>query len=234
MHQRVASHNLNINPIRNRHSFLSVQEKVWLGLGTILELYPNSEDALKYAGIDFEVMKCPNQHLIDDGRIFISADSSFTYRTDSGEILGSKLGRDYEVVRNTDAFAFFDAIVGGDGIQFETAGALGKGERVFITAKLPGYIAVQGDDLIEKYLFLTTSHDGSGVITAAFTPFRIVCNNTLTMALRNCTSKITFRHTLDARHRMENAPMVLGIASKLTDQLEEIFNLWSKVHIQDT
>ena len=172
--------------------------------------------------------------MLDDGRIITSADSLFPYRIDLGEILGSKLGRDYEVVQNTDAFAFFDAIVGGDGIQFETAGALGKGERVFITAKLPGYIAVQGDDLIEKYLFLTTSHDGSGAITAAFTPVRIVCNNTLTMALRNCTSKITIRHTRDAKHRLENAHMVLGIANKLSDQLEEIFNHWSKVHIRDT
>ena len=95
------------------------------------------------------------------------------------------MGKDYEVVQNMDAFSFFDAIVGGDGIQYETAGALGKGERIFITAKLPNYIKVGNDDLIEQYLFLTTSHDGGGSITAAFTPVRIVCNNTLNAALRN-------------------------------------------------
>ena len=228
------AHNLHFNPVRNEHSFFTVQEKAWHGLGKVVEHYPNSELALRYAGLDFEVLKRPNRHLLDDGTELTSADSFFTYRADTGEVLGSKLGRDYEVVQNTDAFAFFDSIVGGDGIFYETAGALGKGERVFITAKLPGYIMVQKKDLIEKYLFLTTSHDGSGAITAAFTPVRIVCNNTLNMALRNCESRITIRHTKDARNRLESAHRVLGIANRLSDQLEDIFNHWSRVPIRDT
>ena len=91
------------------------------------------------------------------------------------------VGKDYHIVQNIDAFAFFDSIVGGkDGILYETAGALGKGEKIFITAKLPDYIHVGKSDLIEQYLFLTTSHDGGGSITAAFTPVRIVCNNSAT------------------------------------------------------
>ena len=85
------------------------------------------------------------------------------------------VGKDYQVVQNRDAFSFFDSIVEGEGILYETAGALGKGERLFVTAKLPNYIWVGNDDLIEKYLFLTTSHDGFGAITAAFTPVRLVC-----------------------------------------------------------
>ena len=190
------AHNLHFSTLRNEHSFFTVQEKAWHGLGKVIEHYPNSETALRCAGLDFEVLKRPNRHLLDDGTVITSSESFFTYREDTGEILGSKLGRDYEVVQNTDAFAFFDSIVGEDGIFKETAGALGKGKRVFITAKLPGYIMVQNRDLIEKYLFLTTSHDGTGAITAAFTPVRIVCNNTLNMALRNCESRITIRHTL--------------------------------------
>ena len=102
-----------------------------------------------------------------------------TVRTDNDVVFGV-VGKDYVIVQNTEAFSFFDAIVGGDGIQYETAGALGKGERIFITAKLPDYIKVGNDDLIEKYLFLTTSHDGAGSIMAAFTPVRIVCNNSAT------------------------------------------------------
>jgi phage/plasmid-like protein (TIGR03299 family) len=227
------AHNLHFNPLRNEYSFFTVQEKAWHGLGKVVEHYPNSELALRYAGLDFEVLKRPNRHLLDDRTEITSADSFFTYRADTGEVLGSKLGRDYEVVQNTDAFAFFDSIVGGDGIFYETAGALGKGERVFITAKLPGYIMVQKKDLIEKYLFLTTSHDGSGAITAAFTPVRIVCNNTLNMAMRDCESRITIRHTRDARNRLESAHRVLGIANRLSDQLEDIFNHWSRVPIRD-
>ncbi|RZL47814.1 MAG: DUF945 domain-containing protein, partial [Pedobacter sp.] len=164
----------------------------------------------------------------------ISKASYFTYRTDSLEILGDKLGPDYEVVQNTDAFSFFDSIVGGkDGILYETAGALGKGERIFITAKLPDYIRVGYDDLIEKYLFLTTSHDGSGSITAAFTPVRIVCNNTLNAALSNMANCIKIRHTQSAQDKLKQAHKVMGISNRLSDELSQIFNHWAKVRITD-
>jgi phage/plasmid-like protein (TIGR03299 family) len=155
-----------------------------------------------------------------------------TLRTDTEDVLGV-VGKDYEIVQNKDAFTFFDAIVDGEGIMYETAGALGKGERIFITAKLPGYIKVGKDDLIEKYLFLTTSHDGFGSITAAFTPVRIVCNNTLNAALRNCSNCIKIRHTSNAKERLEQAHKVMGIANKLSEDLEGIFNRWVKVTITD-
>jgi len=138
------------------------------------------------------------------------------------------------VVQNVDAFSFFDAIVGGDGIMYETAGALGNGERIFITAKLPDYIKVGNDDLIEKYLFLTTSHDGYGSITVAFTPIRIVCNNTLNMALRNCTNTVKIRHTENAQDRLKEARNVMGISNMLSNQLDTIFNQWAKVRITDS
>lgn len=143
------------------------------------------------------------------------------------------VGRDYEVVQNTEAFNFFDAIVEGEGIQYETAGALGNGERIFITAKLPGYIKVGSDDLIEKYLFLTTSYDGFGSITAAFTPVRTVCQNTLNAALRNCSNRIKISHTQNAKEHLQEAHKVMGISNKLSNELEAIFNHWSKVPITD-
>jgi len=123
--------------------------------------------------------------------------------------------------------------VGGEGIMYETAGALGKGERVFITAKLPGYIKVGKDDLIEQYLFLTTSHNGYGSITAAFTPIRIVCNNTLNAALNNCSNSIKIRHTANAKDRLAQAHHLMGISNKLGSELEAIFNKWTKVQVSD-
>lgn len=144
------------------------------------------------------------------------------------------VGKDYEVVQNEYAFSFFDVIVGGtDGIQYETAGALGKGERIFITAKLPSYIKVGNDDLIEQYLFLTTSHDGYGSITAAFTAVRIVCNNTLNAALKNCSNSVKIRHTSNAKERLDQAHKVMGISYKLSEYLKDAFNHWSKARITD-
>jgi phage/plasmid-like protein (TIGR03299 family) len=155
-----------------------------------------------------------------------------TQRIDNNVVLGV-VGKDYEIVQNVDAFSFFDSIVGGDGIQYETAGALGKGERIFITAKLPGYIRVGSDDLIEQYLFLTTSHDGYGSITAAFTPIRIVCANTLNAAMHNHSNAIKIRHTANAKDRLEQAHKVMGLSNRLSEELEQVFNQWAKVRMPD-
>jgi hypothetical protein len=81
--------------------------------------------------------------------------------------------------------------------------------------------------------FLTTSHDGSGSITAAFTPIRIVCANTLNAALHNCSNSIKIRHTSGAKERLEQAHRVMGITNTLSIQMEAIFNQWAKVCITD-
>ncbi len=235
------AHNIHFIEETGKHSFFSVKEKAWHGLGQMVEGYPTSAEALKYAGLDYTVEKrklvtYDNQSLLGDAApVYPTIQVPHYYatmRTDSQVVLGV-VGKEYQVVQNVDAFSFFDAIVGGDGIQYETAGALGKGERIFITAKLPTYIKVAGKDLIEKYLFLTTSHNGYGSITAAFTPVRIVCNNTLNAALKNSTNSLKIRHTVNAKERLEQAHKVMGITNQLSGQLEAIFNQWAKVRITD-
>ena len=232
------AHNIHLNEQTGQHSFFSVKEKAWHGLGQIVQDYPTSAEALKFAGLDYEVIKQDiyTTSFNADGQAMDITNRIKTHfatmRRDTGDVLGV-VGKDYEIVQNVDAFSFFDSIVGGDGIQYETAGALGKGERIFITAKLPGYIKVGREDLIEQYLFLTTSHDGYGSITAAFTPVRIVCNNTLNAALRNHSNSIKIRHTANAKDRLEQAHKVMGISNQLSGQLEQIFNQWTKVKITD-
>jgi phage/plasmid-like protein (TIGR03299 family) len=238
------AHNLNYNEKIEKYSFFSVKEKAWHGLGQIVQDYPTSSEAIRFAGLDYAVEKRnlftydnKNQNGNPDTDIIIpeiEVPNYFaTVRTDTEQVLGV-VGKDYEVVQNEDAFSFFDAIVGGsDGIQYETAGALGKGERVFITAKLPDYIKVGRDDLIEQYLFLTTSHDGFGSITAAFTPVRVVCQNTLNAAFKNCSNAVKIRHTSNAKERLEQGHLVMGISYKLSEYLDGAFNQWSKVRITD-
>jgi phage/plasmid-like protein (TIGR03299 family) len=92
---------------------------------------------------------------------------------------------------------------------------------------------VGNDDLIEKYLFLTTSHDGFGSITVAFTPIRIVCNNTLNAALRNMTNCLKIRHTESAKERLEEAHKVMVLSNNFSNQLGDVFNRWSKIRIRD-
>ncbi|MEZ7500433.1 DUF932 domain-containing protein [Flavobacterium sp. Arc3] len=226
------AHHLNYNEQTKKHSFFSTKEKAWHNLGQVIQDYPTSAEAIKHAGLDYEVEKRKLfTSSLQDMRIEVPNFFS-TVRTDNDTVLGV-VGKDYQIVQNRDAFSFFDSIVGGDGMLYETAGALGNGERIFITAKLPDYIRVGNDDLIEKYLFLTTSHDGSGSITAAFTPIRIVCANTLNAALRNQTNTVRIRHTSNAKQRLEQAHKVMGISDRLALQLESIFNNWTKVRISD-
>ncbi|HVW96687.1 MAG TPA: DUF932 domain-containing protein [Mucilaginibacter sp.] len=237
------AHNLNFNEQTGKHSFFSVQQKAWHGLGQIVTDYPTSEEAIKHAGLDYEVEKRPlftkgdNLSIGQEGLVTGTSpinvpDYYATLRTDNNKVLGV-VGKDYQVVQNRDAFSFFDSIVGGDGILYETAGALGNGERIFITAKLPDYIRVGKEDLVEKYLFLSTSHDGSGSITAAFTPVRIVCANTLNAAMHNKTNTIRIRHTANVQQRLEEAHRIMGISNTLSIQMEAIFNQWTKVPITD-
>ncbi|QEC53610.1 phage/plasmid-like protein (TIGR03299 family) [Anseongella ginsenosidimutans] len=238
------SHQIHYNEQSGKHSFFSVKEKAWHGLGQIVEEYPTSAEAVRHAGLDYVVEKRPLYTYDTDnfrgesetGRLIpeIEVPDFFaTVRSDTDQVLGV-VGRDYQIVQNTEAFSFFDAIVGGtDGILYETAGALGKGERVFITAKLPEFIRVGKEDLIEQYLFLTTSHDGYGSITAAFTPVRIVCNNTLNAALKNHSNCVKIRHTASARDRLKQAHALLGITNQLAGELEEVFNHWATVRISD-
>ncbi|ROI14540.1 DUF932 domain-containing protein [Epilithonimonas hominis] len=239
------AHNINFNQRTGRYSFFSVQQKAWHGLGQIVEDYPTSEEAIKFAGLDYEVVKSPlftkGSTLIEteDGLKLGSSDLDVpdyfaNIRTDNNAVLGV-VGKDYHIVQNCEAFSFFDSIVGSNkGILYETAGALGKGERIFITAKLPDYIRVgNGDDITEKYIFLTTSHDGSGSITAAFTPVRIVCQNTLNASLRNMTNVVRIKHTSGAKQRIETAHKVMGLANTMSNQLEGMFNEWSKIRISD-
>ncbi|MBL7734456.1 MAG: DUF945 domain-containing protein [Chitinophagaceae bacterium] len=239
------AHNLNFNSRTGRYSFFSVKEKAWHNLGQIIEEYPTSAEAIKHAGLDYEVVKSPlfttGSNIIETAQGIEIADSQLdvpnyfaNIRTDNNAVLGV-VGKDYHIVQNREAFNFFDAIVGGgDGILYETAGALGQGERIFITAKLPDYIRVgNGDDVTEKYIFLTTSHDGSGSITAAFTPIRIVCQNTLNASLRSMSNVVRIKHTAGAKQRLDNAHKVMGLANTLSNQLEDIFNQWAKVQVSD-
>lgn len=234
------AHQIHFNDQTGRHSFFSVKEKPWHGLGQLVEDYPTSSEAIAHAGLDFEVEKrrlftpsasIVTQDEIISGRLDVK-DYCSTVRIDTDTVLGV-VGKDYHIVQNRDAFSFFDSIVSGDGIMYETAGALGNGERIFITAKLPDYIRVGKEDLIEKYLFLTTSHDGSGSITAAFTPIRIVCANTLNAALQSKTNTVRIRHTSNAKDRLEQAHKVMGISDKLSEGLEAVFNYWTRVRISD-
>jgi len=232
------AHNLNFNKNLNRHAMVSLREKPWHGLGKVVNEAMTSHDAIKLAGLDYEVKLGKLYSTIYDELPRITQPSDVinvpnyfaTYRKDTKDYFGV-VGSRYEIVQNREAFSFFDEIVGKKEAMFETAGALGKGETIFITTKLPHYIKVGGKDIIEKYLLFTSTHDGSGSIKAMLTPIRVVCNNTLNQALRNNTNRITLKHTINVHDRLREGAKLMGLVNVHSENFQHCLNYLSTCEI---
>ena len=138
----------------------------------------------------------------------------------------------YTPLQNREAFRFFDPIVGEGAAIYHTAGALGRGERVWLLAKLPGYITVAADDITDKYLLLSNSHDGSSAVQIKFTPIRVVCQNTLTFAL---SDGLAFRvpHLGDLHERLDDAREMIGLIHERYGEIEVSFRRLASVHLDE-
>ncbi len=143
------------------------------------------------------------------------------------------VGNSCTLLQNNKAFEFFDPIVGEKSAPiYHTAGALGDGERVWVLAKWAGSIHVIGDDIADKYLLLSNSHDGKSSVQIKFTPIRVVCQNTLTMALSKGPS-LRVPHTADLQYRLQQSQMMLGTINKRFGEIEKTFKAMTKVEIDN-
>jgi phage/plasmid-like protein (TIGR03299 family) len=227
------AHLINYDERKGTHSFASHSEKAWHGLGQVVENAMTAEEAISLANLDYEVYKTTIHPLVDGMPNNGDAieDKFAIMRKDNDAYLGL-VGSRYEIVQNRDAFGFFDAIIDSGEAIFETAGALGKGERIFVTAKLPEDMLVAGEPC-NKYIILTNSHDGTSSIIAGFTTVRIVCNNTLQAALHGLENKVSIQHRSGAKERLTEAYKVMNIASKYMGEVEQVFNEFAKKPISD-
>jgi phage/plasmid-like protein (TIGR03299 family) len=194
-----------------------IRPSPWHNLGIELNHPKTARDAIEKAGLDYTVVKKPLE--LKTG---LQQDAYATVRTDTDEVLGF-VNESYEPIQNIDAFTFFDALVSEDEAIYETAGVLGYGERIWILAKLPGYIKVHGNDIVNKYLLLTNSHDGRSHVRVKLTPIRVVCNNTLTCALQGA-GEVQIHHTPNALRDLEQAGTILGLSNSLYEKLDVMFN----------
>jgi phage/plasmid-like protein (TIGR03299 family) len=189
----------------------------WYDLGTELNHPRTAREAIEMAGLNYTVEKKPLK--LKKG---LKQESYATVRTDTKDVLGF-VSKSYEPIQNIDAFTFFDNLVAEKKAIYETAGILGRGERVWILAKLPGYINVHGNDIVNKYLLLTNNHDGSSQVQVKPTSIRLVCNNTFTSALQGA-GEVHISHTPNAAQDLEQANIMLGLSNYLYKQLEVMFN----------
>lgn len=132
------------------------------------------------------------------------------------------VGKEYTPLQNREAFAFFDPIVGEGSAIYHTAGMLGDGQRVWMLAKLPDEIRVIGDDIANKFLLLSNSHDGNSAVQIKFTPIRVVCENTLTLALREGPT-LRIPHVRDVRERLMIAANLLNAIQARFTEVEGVY-----------
>jgi phage/plasmid-like protein (TIGR03299 family) len=148
------------------------------------------------------------------------------FRTDTGAFLGSA-GDRYTPIQNKMAFEFVDALLAvEEGAHYESAGALGNGEKIWCLARIPRDITIAGtDDSSLSYLMFCTSHDGSLAAQAKITSVRVVCNNTLTSAVNGNGSMLRVKHTKQAQDRLDAARKLMNKAVTGIKDLEEKLNL---------
>jgi len=204
----------NLATTNGKTSFAYYGESPWHGLGQKLDAPATAQEAIMAAGLDFEVQLTPiatYDGLTVEGRRAV-------VRYDKQEVLGVVSDR-YVPVQNRQAFSFLDCCVADGGLRYHTAGALGRGEKIFLLAKLPESIRVKNsDDLVDKYLLLSNAHDGSAALRIFFTPIRVVCQNTLNLAERRGQGQgVSILHKGNLEAKIREAQRVLGLAQRFYD-----------------
>jgi phage/plasmid-like protein (TIGR03299 family) len=219
------AHDLNF--VDGKASMFYAGEKPWHGLGTELAEPATAAEAIAAAGLDFDVALEP---IVSTGGLAVPMGRAVV-RSDTNQLLGL-VGSSWRPIQNRDCFAFLDGVVADEGLRYHTAGALGKGERVWMLAKLPGHIRVNGtDDVTEKFLLLSNAHDGRSSLRCYFTAVRVVCANTLTQAERGGQGQgVTIRHTGNLQNKVREAQRVLGLANHFYEEFGEKIQKLAEYH----
>ena len=183
----------------------------WHGLGTPVQSALTSAEALKVAGLDWKVEARP---VFTDNGIKIPGYVANTRDSDNS-VLGIVSDK-YRIVQNVDAFAFTDSLIGDD-CRYETAGSLRNGKSTFMLARLPQK-KILGDDF-DNYICFTNTHDGTGAVKVCSTNVRVVCNNTLNLALNTAKRSWTCKHMGRIEDKLQEAQRALQLAEEYTEQL---------------
>lgn len=210
----------------NVETMFYTRQKPWHGLGTMVMEAPDSKAALSLAGLDWSVIQ--KELTTEDG--FPVRGFKANVRDLDNQVLGVVTDR-YKVVQNEEAFAFTDELL-GEGVRYETAGSLQNGRRTWILAKLPQRYIISGDE-ITPYLVFMNSHDGTGAIKVAMTPIRVVCQNTLNLALSTAKRSWSTNHVGDIKGKMEDARYTLLYADRYMAELGKAIDSLNRIKLSD-
>ena len=212
---------------------------------TILNENLTGDEMLKAASLDWTVSKRPLYFGKDPNKVIADADAAgldngaveaalaetpfqvpnfvATVRDSDDAYLGM-VTPTYHIVDNSILAELGDALK-GEGADWHTAGSLYGGRIVWLQAVLDRELMINGDpSKYAAYLLLTAGHDGNHPVTFANTPTRVVCANTMAMALGGAVAKINLRHTANVANRLDSVRKALGIANDYLDRFEVVAN----------
>lgn len=203
----------------------------WHGLGVKVDDNLSPHDMMRAAGLDWTVAKAPMYFRNPDKKVVNVPDHYALVRSTDGHVL-DVVGNRYEPVQNTDAFNFFLDFVHAGDARMDTAGSLHNGQWVWGLASLEEGFKLANGDHIRGYVLLASPHKQGKSLIGKFTPVRVVCNNTLTLALRESGKRanefrMNHRNTFDAA-MIKKAKEVMGIAREQLDEFEKNATLLSK------
>jgi len=210
----------------NVETMMSVREKPWHGLGEIVDSAPTSADAIRLAGLDWDVISNP---IFDASGKEISGFKANTRNYDNS-VLGIVSDK-YKIVQNSEAFEFTDNLIDSGDVRYETAGSLKNGKQIWLLAKMDD-TKILGDT-VEPYVCFTNTHDGTGAIKICMTPIRVVCNNTLNIALTTAHRSWSTKHMGDMQSKLREAKITLGLANKYMTKLAEDADKYANSKISD-
>lgn len=205
--------------------FFTAREKAWHGLGIVTERELSVNEAIKTANLDWTVSKIPITNSLNQ----VSNEFFRVERDDTKAILGTA-GKKFGVLQNTEAFSFIDKLC-DEGARITSAGSLFGGRRVFVTALAPELLNLGDDDTVEMYLTVMNAHDGSSALKTIVSPIRVVCNNTLNMALKNNKNVLSLRHTDGLGLKMTSHIDILRNAVKYGESITESFKRLKEIKI---
>ena len=215
-----------IDETTGRPAVMVAGSPAWHGLGVNVEEAQTSEDAIELAGLDWSVDQFPvfaqvpheTETAIEQ---WVKVPKRVAnVRTDTNAVLGV-VGEQYRVFQNSEAFTFFDALVGERLAMYETAGSLHGGKTIWIMAKLPSDFSVAGDDEVKPYVLLVNAHDGTKSLRMLPTSIRVVCANTLNLALSGMERSCVIPHYPSLESRIRDARQALQLFGGRLDEFKD-------------
>ena len=199
------------------------KKPAWHGLGNVVDTTMSTSDALDMAGLNWYVDKSPIEAFTGDGYKADGGDHRALVRRDTRQVLGVA-SKDYKVMQNHEAFSIADAL--GD-VTVESAGSIRNGANVYLLLHDSDFAVDNDNDAIDKYLAMFWGHDGSLAFTAVPTSIRIVCKNTLDMAVGQAAgtkNKVTIKHSGDLDAKIAHAKQAMYKYKKASGKFEETVN----------